>query len=356
MNNQYNSSKVKAVEWKDNALVLLDQRKLPGLETYISCRSVEDAINSIRNMVVRGAPAIGICAAYAAVLSAQVNKPVCDESFSRIDDDLDRLARARPTAVNLMWAVTEMRKALIHERLHGYDSSRFLAVALKIHSADIENNILMGKMAAEIFQRHSPDAVSVMTHCNAGSLATGGYGTALGAIRAGWHSGLIRDVYADETRPWLQGSRLTVWELMQDNIPVTLNVDGAAAWLIKDRDIAWIIVGADRIAANGDVANKIGTYSLAILAKYHGARVMVVAPSSTVDMNTKSGDEIEIEMRSMDELRRYGSEQISTEDVQALNPVFDVTPASLIDYIVTEKGVIESPSSDKMLSLFAGQN
>lgn len=356
MNREEFKESFQAVDWRNDALVLLDQRKLPFDEVYLTCSDIDQSIEAIKNMTVRGAPAIGICAAYACVLSAAARKPVTDACFQMLRDEFARLAQARPTAVNLNWAVSKMLDALTIEKELGFRYERFLRVAQDIHNEDIQNNLYMGQLAAEIFSRHDKQAVSVITHCNAGSLATGGYGTALGAIRAGWRNGLIDHVYADETRPWLQGARLTAWELMKDDIPVTLNADGAAAWLIKDRKVKWVVVGADRIAANGDVANKIGTFSLAIQARFLGARVMVVAPSSTVDLSTVSGEQIDIEMRSMDELRYLNGKQIAVSDLDIVNPVFDVTPADLIDYIITEKGVIENPNTESIARIIGGES
>lgn len=336
--------------WQDNALHLLDQRKLPLEEVMVVCDSVSAVIAAIKDMVVRGAPAIGVTAAYGALLSvmAHVQKNNWKEL---VVQDLDALAQARPTAVNLMWAVDEM-KSLLDGSTQSSVIEDVSCLANKIHQDDIENNQLMAGFACELLNESSEQPFSMITHCNTGTLATGGYGTALGVIRKAWEQGMLDRVYADETRPWLQGARLTAWELSKDQIPVTLNADGAASWLMAEKNIKWAVVGADRIAANGDVANKIGTYALAIQARYHGVKFMVVAPSSTVDMSVSSGRDIEIEMRTANELTNFTGQRVAPEDVDVINPVFDVTPASLIDAIVTEKGVIVSPNTEAMTKLF----
>jgi methylthioribose-1-phosphate isomerase len=352
------SKPVKAIDWIDEQLVLLDQRVLPKSETYITCFDITEVIDAIKTMVVRGAPAIGIVAAYGAVISARtrhmndMNSETLESFKLSVLADLNLLALARPTAVNLMWAVETMKQCFLESYQDDYTVESMLVLAKKIHAEDIANNLRMGELASDFMASTSGGPFSVMTHCNAGALATGGYGTALGAIRSAWKNKLIDCVYAGETRPWLQGARLTAWELTQDSIPVCLNVDGAAAWLLANKNIKWIIVGADRVTANGDVANKIGTYSLAVLAKYHGVKMMVVAPSSTVDMALATGTEIEIEMRETEELTQIANLKIAPNGVNAINPVFDVTPASLIDAIVTEKGVIKNPNNEKMIAVF----
>jgi methylthioribose-1-phosphate isomerase len=352
------SNTVNAVDWIDDQLVLLDQRILPKSESYITCHTITEVIASIKTMVVRGAPAIGIVAAYGVVISARAHyKNKMDaiqlESFKNaVLDDLVRLAQARPTAVNLMWAVEKMKQCFIQTFHDESTIEVLLKLAKDIHAEDIANNHRMGALASKLMENTKGLPFSVITHCNAGALATGGYGTALGAVRSAWKNNLIDCVYADETRPWLQGARLTAWELAREGIPVCLNADGAAAWLLANKNIKWVIVGADRVTANGDVANKIGTYSLAVLARYHGVKMMVVAPSSTIDMVLKTGAEIEIEMRTTQELTEVSGSQIAPDGIEAINPVFDVTPAVLIDAIVTEKGVIENPSTEKMQALF----
>ncbi|NCT68079.1 MAG: S-methyl-5-thioribose-1-phosphate isomerase [Rhodanobacteraceae bacterium] len=328
---------VRAVLWQGSHLRLLDQRLLPAEEAYVDCRSAQEVAEAIRELVVRGAPAIGIAAAWGVVLAAQHDP-------ARLDEALATLRAARPTAVNLMWALDRMQRAIAR----GADLAALAREAQAIQDEDLVANRRMGAAGAALLG----NGVGVLTHCNTGSLATAGFGTALGVIRAGVETGRIARVYAGETRPWLQGARLTMWELLRDGIPATLVADSAAAHLMSTGRVQWVIVGADRIAANGDTANKIGTYQLAIAARHHGVKFMVVAPSSTVDMATASGADIEIELRSPDELFAYGGQRTVVEGAQAWNPVFDVTPASLIDAIVTERGVVEHPDTARMASLF----
>ncbi|MEO7200687.1 MAG: S-methyl-5-thioribose-1-phosphate isomerase [Dokdonella sp.] len=338
MNTSDQHDSVRAVLWRAEGLRLLDQRHLPFVEEYVDCTSADEVAQAIRDLVVRGAPAIGIAAAWGVVLAAR-------QDMQQVDNALLTLRSARPTAVNLMWALDRMRRAL--DAGGGVDALEREAQA--IQDEDLAANRHMGELGAA---RLGND-VGVLTHCNTGSLATAGYGTALGVIRAGVSSGQIARVFAGETRPWLQGARLTMWELMRDRIPATLVADSAAAHLMHSGAVQWIIVGADRIAANGDVANKIGTYSLAVLARHHGVKFMVVAPSSTVDMSTANGAGIEIEMRDPDELLGHAGQRTVVHGAQAWNPVFDVTPAVLIDVIVTERGVIERPTAAAMAGLFA---
>jgi methylthioribose-1-phosphate isomerase len=265
-----------------------------------------------------------------------------------MEHEIELLAASRPTAVNLFWALERMGN-LIKELDDGDPEPRLLQEALQIHKEDIASNRTLGDFGADLIE----STTSVITHCNAGALATGGYGTALGVIRSAWRDGKIEQVYADETRPWMQGSRLTAWELHKDNIPVTLLIDGSAASRMQAGGIGWIIVGSDRIAGNGDVANKIGTYSLAVAAKHHGVKVMVAAPTSTIDMSAASGEAIPIEFRDPDEVLICGGKRLGATGVNAWNPVFDVTPAALVDAIVTEKGVVHSPNAKKMQELMA---
>ncbi|QTR49358.1 S-methyl-5-thioribose-1-phosphate isomerase [Candidatus Thiothrix anitrata] len=339
---------IRAVEWKDNHLVLLDQRKLPHNEQYVQLYSAEETADAIRNMVVRGAPAIGIAAAYGVVMAARKSyKQYPQDWRNRLEAEKDVLMNARPTAVNLMWALRRMCAAL--EGIQGDPEPVLLELAQRIHQDDIDDNYRMGELGSALIQ----PSHGVLTHCNTGSLATGGYGTALGVIRSAYSNGKIEHVYADETRPWWQGSRLTAWELVKDKIPAHLLCEGAAASLMRQGKVSWVIVGSDRIAANGDVANKIGTYSLAVNARYHGVRFMVVAPTSTIDMNTLTGNDIPIEERSQDEVLNVGNQRIAAMQAQAWNPAFDVTPAALVDALVTEKGVIERPNAAKMAALMA---
>ena len=306
-------STVRAIEWQDGKLRLLDQRVLPGQLSYVTCDSAAKVATAIRDMVVRGAPAIGIAAAYGVVLAARnAFEQAVDRWQEAIEPDLQLLAASRPTAVNLHWALASMRECFADA---GSDPERRLLVeAVKIHNADIAANRAMGEIGADIIR----DSKMVMTHCNAGALATGGYGTALGVVRSAFARNQLQRVYANETRPWLQGSRLTAWELDQDDIPVSLIADTAASYVLSQKQVGWIIVGADRIAANGDVANKIGTYQLAISARHHGVRFMVAAPLSTIDLNTASGADIPIEQRGAEELLQLGGQPIAAQGIAFL--------------------------------------
>lgn len=337
---------IRAVEWKDNHLVLLDQRKLPHNEQFVQLYSAEDTAEAIRNMVVRGAPAIGIAAAYAAAMAARkCYKQYPQDWRKRLRVEIELLQNSRPTAVNLMWALKRMCD--LADVVDGDPEEPLLALAQQIHQDDINANYRMGELGSALIQ----PSHGVLTHCNTGSLATGGYGTALGVIRSAYSSGKIEHVYADETRPWWQGSRLTAWELVKDKIPAHLLCDGAAAHLMKLGKVSWVIVGSDRIAANGDVANKIGTYSLAVNASYHGVKFMVVAPTSTIDLATPNGDDIPIEERSQDEVLNLNNQRVAAHHAQAWNPAFDVTPAALVDALVTEKGVILKPDAAQIAAL-----
>jgi len=335
---------VRALQWDEGRLRVLDQRRLPAVFEYQDCADSRGVAEAIASMRVRGAPAIGIAAAYGAVLAARDRYRQDPGNWRRaIEADLQELAAARPTAVNLFWALDRMRAAIAS--LLGDPYPPLLELAHSIHRDDVAANRRMGERGAELLR----GSRGVLTHCNTGSLATGGYGTALGVIRSGWTAGLER-VYAAETRPWLQGARLTVWELEQDGIPATLIADSAAAWLMRCGQVQWVIVGADRIAANGDTANKIGTYSHAVNARRHGVRFMVVAPTSTIDWDTPDGASIEIEQRDPSELLNeyfLGAGHI----IDAWNPVFDVTPAELIDAIVTERGVVLNPTFSTLAAL-----
>ncbi len=328
---------IRAVQWRGDHLRLLDQRLLPAEETWLDCRDYAAVIHAIKDLAVRGAPAIGIAAAWGVVLAAQQGAPM--------ERALAQLRAARPTAVNLMWALDRMKARIAA----GADTAALEREAQLIQDEDLAANRRMGELGAALIAPGS----AVMTHCNTGSLATSGYGTALGVIRAGVAAGRIDHVYAGETRPWQQGARLTMWELVRDGIPARLIADSAASHLMKAGEVKWVIVGADRIAANGDTANKIGTYQLAIAARHHGVKFMVVAPSSTVDMATASGDDIDIELRDAAELLSTAGRRTVVEGAQAWNPVFDVTPAALIDAIVTERGVIEHPTLERMQAVFA---
>ena len=330
--------RVRAVQWQGDHLRLLDQRLLPREERWIDCRTAAEVTQAIRDLVVRGAPAIGIAAAWGVVLAAQQGEA--------LDPALAMLRAARPTAVNLMWALDRMKSRIAA----GADAAALAVEAQAIQDEDLAANRHMGELGAGLIAPGS----GVLTHCNTGSLATAGFGTALGVIRAGVAAGRIAQVYAGETRPWQQGARLTMYELVRDGIPAKLIADSAAAHLMKSGAVQWVIVGADRIAANGDTANKIGTYQLAIAARHHGVKFMVAAPSSTVDMATPDGEAIEIELRDATELLSTAGQRTVVEGAEAWNPVFDVTPADLIDAIVTERGVIERPNAAVMQAVFGG--
>jgi methylthioribose-1-phosphate isomerase len=327
------ASTVRAIRYDEGRLALLDQRLLPSREVWLPIDSIDAAIAAIRDLVVRGAPAIGLTAAYACVLAAR----------SRGDDragwlqDLERLAAARPTAVNLRGAVDRMCalvKAAPESAVDVLEKE-----ALVMHAEDLAANDTMAALGAA---RIDPGS-TVLTHCNTGSLATGGTGTALGVIVRAWREGRAGRVLACETRPWLQGLRLTAWQLAHEGVPVEVLVEGAAAGLMQREGVDWVITGADRITANGDVANKVGTLMLAVLARQFGARLMVVAPTTTLDARTASGDAIEIEHRDGRELWRAAGLEEAPDGVATYNPVFDVTPGEWVDCIVTERGVVERP-------------
>jgi methylthioribose-1-phosphate isomerase len=341
--------RIRPIRWTGDALELLDQRKLPFQVEYATCRDSDTVAAAIHALIVRGAPAIGIAAAWGVVLAARdctANDAV--DAAVQLEPVIQRLNAARPTAVNLAWALQRMRRALVSVGPSEDWRAALTSEAQAIAEEDLAANRRMGALGAQFIAEGS----GVLTHCNTGSLATAGFGTALGVIRAGVAQGRIQRVFAGETRPWLQGARLTVWELQQDGIDATLIADAAASHLMKTGQVQWVIVGADRICANGDVANKIGTYQLAIAARYHGVKTMVVAPSSTVDMATPAGSQIEIEERDPAELFGIGGVRTVADGISAWNPVFDVTPAELIDAIVTERGVIEHPNVASMQAMF----
>ncbi len=339
--------RIRAVRWQGNALLLLDQRRLPLEEIVLECRDAFAVAAAIANLTVRGAPAIGIAAAYGVVLAARAHADADGRvSAPAIAAELEALRSSRPTAVNLFWALERMQSVLNQDG----NSATLEAAAIQIERDDLAANRRMGSLGAALI---APGR-GVLTHCNTGSLATAGFGTALGVIRAGVAEGRIARVFHTETRPWLQGTRLTAWELLKDGIAAQLIADSAAAHLLSSGQVQWVIVGADRIAANGDTANKIGTLQLAVLARHFGARFMVVAPWSTVDMRTSMGSDIHIELRDPSELLSYAGTRVAAAGVQAWNPVFDVAPQALIDAIVTERGVIEKPDAAAMARLAAG--
>ncbi|ANB03333.1 S-methyl-5-thioribose-1-phosphate isomerase [Ectothiorhodospira sp. BSL-9] len=340
---------IRAVQWTGTQLSLLDQRLLPHESVYLEMDTATAAADAIRDMVVRGAPAIGVAAAYAVVLAAR-RAWAADQRGWRagMATDLKALADSRPTAVNLFWALARMGQVMEGLPDDQDPEPALLAAAERIHQEDVDGNRHMGDLGAALLQ----DGRDVLTHCNTGSLATGGYGTALGVIRSAYAQGRVKHVYADETRPWLQGSRLTAWELVQDGIPVSLLCEGAAASLMREGRVGWVIVGSDRIAANGDAANKIGTYGLAVLARHHGVKFMVAAPTTTIDMEAATGADIPIEQRGQEEVLELAGRRVAAPGANAWNPAFDVTPAALIDAIVTERGVVENPDLQKMKALF----
>lgn len=339
---------VRALEWRGDHLALIDQRLLPQRIEWVTCRDAAAVAAAIRDLAVRGAPAIGIAAAYGVVLAARAHSaPGCSVDPAALAAEVARLRRARPTAVNLFWALDRMQRVLDA----GADAARLEAEARAIEAEDLAANRAMGALGAALL----PEDCGVLTHCNTGSLATAGFGTALGVVRAGVALGRITRVYNTETRPWLQGARLTSWELARDGIASRLIADGAGAHLYASGLVQWLVVGADRICANGDTANKVGTATLALAARWYGVRVMVVAPSSTIDMATAGGGDIHIELRDPEELTGCGGARIAPEGVVAWNPVFDVTPAAAIDAIVTERGVIERPDAERMRAAFAAE-
>ncbi|HHI96850.1 MAG TPA: S-methyl-5-thioribose-1-phosphate isomerase [Thermodesulfatator atlanticus] len=339
---------MRPILWDDKGLLLLDQRLLPWREKYLRFKTWQEVREAIRAMVVRGAPAIGITAAIGMVLAAEKIKAKSPRDFlAKLRRAGQGLKRARPTAVNLAWAVERMLKRA--EREPEVEALR--EEALKIWEEDIAANRRMGRLGAELL----PEG-AILTHCNAGALATGGYGTALGVIRAAFEAGKKIQVFADETRPWLQGARLTAWEMKKVGIPVTVIPDGASGSLMAQGKIAACVVGADRIAANGDVANKIGTYNVAVLAKENEIPFYVAAPRSTVDLATKEGKDIPIEWRDEKEVHFCGNKRITPKGVAAANPAFDVTPARYVSAIITEVKVVFSPYEVGLRKLFEEAN
>ena len=340
---------VNTIEWTDAGVVMIDQTKLPAEETFVTCTTYDEVADAIRTMVIRGAPAIGCAAAMGVAIGVQ--KATDDNLDAQVDDICETLAATRPTAVNLFWAIERMRGLYNTLRSDGVEPAairaRLIDEAKEVLRDDIEINKAMGRHGAALL----PHGGTVMTHCNAGALATGGYGTALGVIRAAVESGNPVAVMANETRPFMQGSRLTVWELQQDNIPVTLLTDNMAGHMMQRGEVNAVVVGADRIASNGDVANKIGTYSVAVLAKENGIPFYVAAPISTLDMNLESGDQIPIEERSPDEVTQIRGHQIAPLETQVKNPAFDVTPNRYVSAIITERGVARAPFSETLREL-----
>ena len=338
------------VEYRSGALRLIDQRRLPAEESYVECRSAGEVAEAIRAMTVRGAPAIGVAAAYGMAMAVGRSAHLGPEAqIAALDEAASVLSEARPTAVNLFWAIRRMREAAEASEFAGEKlAEELLELAHEIHRDDIATCRLIGDHGAALL---SPET-SLLTHCNAGALATAGYGTAGGGIRSGFREGKVSRVFVDETRPFLQGARLTAWELRRDGIPVVLITDNMAAYCMRLGKIGAVVVGADRIAANGDVANKVGTYGLAVLAREHKIPFYVAAPMSTIDMDTPSGDEIPIEERPPEEVRRIGDTLIAPEKVEVFNPAFDVTPAGLVDALITERGLVRLAEGESVGSLY----
>jgi methylthioribose-1-phosphate isomerase len=333
----------KTIEWSDDGVVMIDQRLLPTREEYITLKTPSEVAWAIREMVIRGAPAIGVAAAMGVALGAHLARGGSPDEMEEACEAASReLGESRPTAVNLFWALTRMR-ALFHQNRERMDNNALadllIAEAKSILVEDVATNRRLGDFGADLM----PQEGIVLTHCNAGALATGGYGTALGVIRSAVARGKAITVMADETRPLLQGARLTAWELHQDGIPVTLITDSMSGHFMRKGEIRAVVVGADRIAANGDTANKIGTYTVAVLAREHGIPFYVAAPFSTVDMNTATGDGIPIEQRKPGEVSKVGETTIAPEGIGVANPAFDVTPAAYITAIITDRGVALPP-------------
>ncbi len=351
MDTSQSSIKIETLRWRDNCLEMIDQRILPATFKYIKYDSAEGVANGIRDMVVRGAPAIGVAAAYGiAVESKRLRHGSPVEFKDGLEKGFDFLSKSRPTAVNLFWALERMRKVWLNSSSNDnlIISEELLQEAHVILSDDIRINRKMGQYGAELL----PDGSRVLTHCNAGALATAGHGTALGVFRSAVEAGKKISVIADETRPFLQGARLTAWEMVQENIPVTLITDSMAGFMMSSGEIDAVVVGTDRVAANGDVANKIGTYMVAVLAKRHNIPFYVACPLSTIDLNVSNGTEIPIEERSPEEVKGFRDYHWAAEGVSIRNPSFDVTPAELVTALITEQGVIYNPNAEKLSQLF----
>ena len=341
---------IQTLEWTDQGIRFLDQTKLPTVETYVTCTTYQQVAEVIRNMVVRGAPAIGVAAAMGIALGANNSRA---ETVADLKKDFDQICRVmgetRPTAVNLFWAIRRMQEKFVTLCIRPIPQIKqaLIEESRRMHAEDIAANQAMGRHGATLM----PATGGVLTHCNAGALATAGYGTALGVIRAALEQGKRLHVYADETRPFLQGSRLTAWELMKDGIPTTVISDNMAGSMMRQGKINAIVVGADRVAANGDVANKIGTYTVAILAKEHGIPFYVAAPISTVDLDMHDGSGIPIEQRSRKEVTHIAGRQMVPDGVEVENPAFDVTPARLVTAIITERGIAKAPYEESLKRL-----
>ncbi len=335
-------SEIKTLFWKDNFLYILDQKKLPFKISYVKCKTYIDVARCIKNMVIRGAPAIGVSSGYGFALGLKnLSTKNYNDFICRVNKIAKNLVSTRPTAVNLFWAVERIRKYAI-DIYNEKDNNIFEKVLLeakKIHNEDIVCNTKISKTGAKLIKRDA----TILTHCNAGSLATSSVGTALGVIIEAYNQGKVKKVFVDETRPYLQGARLTMFELMKSGVPCELITDNMAGFVIKNRNVDYVIVGADRIARNGDTANKIGTYSLSILAKYHKIKFFVVAPTSTIDTSIEDGTKIPIEERSEEEVKYINKKLITLKGAQVYNPAFDITEAKNISAIITEKKVFTYP-------------
>jgi methylthioribose-1-phosphate isomerase len=341
---------IETLRWSEDHLEMIDQRILPSNFEYISYYSASSVADGIRSMVIRGAPAIGCAAAYGVALEALILRHLSPDEFSKgMEEAFKVLLESRPTAINLFWAVNRMRLLINNtQSMPDKIADILLNEAHKILIEDININRTMGSFGAEIL----PDKANVLTHCNAGALATAGHGTALGVIRSAVEAGKSISVIADETRPFLQGARLTAWEMVQEGIPITLIADNMSGHLMKTGKVDVIVVGTDRVASNGDVANKIGTYMVAVLAKRHNIPFYVACPLSTIDLSISCGDDIPIEERPSEEVTGYRENQWASEGVEVRNPAFDITPADLVTGLITEKGIIYKPNSEKISKLF----
>jgi methylthioribose-1-phosphate isomerase len=341
------------IEWQPDAVVMVDQRKLPGQEIYVHCKTAAEVARAIRTMVIRGAPAIGVAAAMGLALGMNRSKAQGTKQFAVEFNKLcDLMAATRPTAVNLFWAIARMKRAFSCAVLAGKSVQEvrdaLVSEANAIHDEDLDSCKAMGRFGADVV----PANARILTHCNAGALATAGYGTALGVIRAAAEQGKVTQVFADETRPFLQGARLTAWELVRDHVPTTVITESMAGPLMQRGDIDFVVVGADRIAANGDFANKIGTYTVAMMAHAHRIPFYVAAPLSTIDLETADGAAIPIEQRNAREVTHLGSTRLAPEGASVWNPAFDVTPNHLVSGIITEKGIARSPYGESLPKLF----
>lgn len=340
------------IAWEDDAIVMIDQRKLPGQEVYVRCRTAPEVAKAIKTMVIRGAPAIGVAAAMGLAIGMRGSKATGTQKYTAEFTKLcQMMAETRPTAVNLFWAIGRMKKALSEGLFAGESAAqltaRLEAAARQIHDDDVACCRAVGRFGAEVVP-DNPEGARILTHCNAGALATAGYGTALGVIRAAVEQGKRVRVYADETRPFHQGSRLTAWELMRDGIDTTVITDSMAGPLMRSGEVDLIVVGADRVAANGDVANKIGTYTVAVMAHEHGVPFYVAAPWSTVDLETADGDRIPIEQRSAKEITQMGPTRLAPDGAKVWNPAFDITPHRYIAGIITERGILRPPYAESL--------